>query len=104
MRIGVSDSDKHANRLTVPAFATGDKLVHPHKRQQGWWRTIIRTGDPALRVGDSVDEFDVSRALRVAITRSVLGSGLVGSVGLGNTTVGVHLRKVESAVETAGEL
>jgi hypothetical protein len=42
--------------------------------------------------------------LSVAITRPELGSGLVSSIGFGNTTVGVHLSKVESAIETTRQL
>jgi hypothetical protein len=54
-----------------------------------------------MQVGDSVDEIDVFGALCVAIARSVLDSSPVGFVGLGNTTVGIHLGEVESAVEAA---
>ena len=58
---------------------------------------------PALNVGLSVDELDVLRALRVTVTGTELGSSLVGRE-TSLATVGVHLRKVESTVETAGQV
>lgn len=42
-------------------------------------------------------------ALRIAITSSILGTGLVVGV-LGLTTIGIHLYKVKSTVKTAGKL
>ena len=48
----------------------------------------------------SVNELDVTRALRVAVSSSVLGTSLV-SWELGQATVGVHLGEVESTVQTA---
>jgi len=51
----------------------------------------------------SVDELDVARALSITVTSSVLGTGLVVGV-LGHTTILGHLNKVESTVETTGEL
>jgi len=65
---------------------------------------VIWTGCPSCRVCDSIDKLDVSGALRVAITRSILGSGLVSPTRFSNTTVGVHLGEVESAIETTREL
>lgn len=50
----------------------------------------------------SVDELDVLGALRVAVSGSVLSTGLVASV-LGLSTIGVHGDKVQSAVQTARE-
>ncbi len=59
----------------------------------------------SLKIGTyhSVDELDVTGALRVAVSRSVLGTRLVGWE-LGQTTVGVHLGEVESTVKTARRL
>ena len=51
----------------------------------------------------AVDEFDVVRALGVAVTGTVLGSSLVVREA-GDTAVGVHLDEVESTVQTTGEL
>ena len=51
----------------------------------------------------SVNELDVLRALRVTVTSSVLGTSLVPREAR-HTTIGVHLREVERAVETAGKL
>ena len=59
-----------------------------------------------MRVGvtyDTVDELDVPGALGVAVTRSVLGTSLVGGEAR-HATIGVHGGEVESTVETAGEL
>ena len=51
----------------------------------------------------AVDELDILRALRVTVTGTELGSGLV--VGeLGHTTVLVHLDEVDSTVKTAREV
>ena len=51
----------------------------------------------------SVNELDVVRTLRVAITGTVLGTSFV--VGeLGHATIFIHLREVESTVETAREV
>lgn len=58
---------------------------------------------PALDIGLAVDELDIMRALRVAVARSVLGTGLVGCV-LGQATVLVHCRKVDCAVEATGQV
>lgn len=57
---------------------------------------------PALDVGYTVDELDVVGALGVAVSSSVLGTSLV--VALVDTTVGSHLNKVESTVQTARQL
>ena len=64
---------------------------------------IIGGGLPSINVGLTVDELEVARALRVTVPSTVLGTGLVGWV-LGHATVGVHGDKVQSAVETAGEV
>ena len=51
----------------------------------------------------SINELQVTRALRVAVTGTVLGTCLV--VGeLGHATIGVHLDEVEGTVETAREV
>lgn len=57
---------------------------------------------PALNVGNTVDVLDVVGALSIAVTGSVLGTGLV--VALAHTTVSGHLDEVESTVETARQL
>jgi hypothetical protein len=57
---------------------------------------------PALNVSLSVDELDIVRTLGVAVSGSVLGTGLV--VTLVDTTVGGHLDEVESTVQTARQL
>jgi hypothetical protein len=64
-------------------------------------RVRIR-GVPAFNIGFAVDELDVVGTLRITVTSSVLGTGLV--VALSNTTIGGHLDEVESAVETTGQL
>ena len=51
----------------------------------------------------SVDELDVVGALSITVAGSVFGTSLVASE-TGETTVGVHLREVESTVETAGKV
>lgn len=51
----------------------------------------------------SVDELDVVGALRITVSGSVLGTGLVVGV-LSETTIGVHLGEIERAVETARKL
>jgi hypothetical protein len=57
---------------------------------------------PAFNVGLAVDELDVVGTLRITVTGSELGSGLV--VALAHSTVGGHLDEVESTVETARQL
>jgi hypothetical protein len=47
----------------------------------------------------AVDELDVLGTLRVTITSSVLRTGLVARE-LGETPIGVHLRKVEGTIKT----
>lgn len=57
---------------------------------------------PALYVSLAVNPLDVVGALGVAVTSSVLGTGLV--VALVKATVGGHLDEVQSAVQTARQL
>lgn len=64
---------------------------------------IVARGDPAVRVGDAVDELDVTGALGVAVAGSVLGAGLVAVVAR-LAAVLVHGDEVEGAVETAADL
>ena len=52
---------------------------------------------------ETVDELDIARALRVAVSSTVIGTSLVGRV-LGHTTVSRHLREVDGTVETARQL
>ena len=58
---------------------------------------------PTLNVGLSVDELDVDGALAVTVTGAVLGACSV-RLELGQATILVHLREVDGAVETAGQL
>lgn len=51
----------------------------------------------------AVDKLEVTGALAVAVSRSVLGTSSVGGV-LGHATVGVHGNKVHSTVQTALDL
>lgn len=51
----------------------------------------------------AIDELEITRALRVAVSSTVLGTSLVVRE-LGHATVGSHLGEVQSAVETAREL
>lgn len=41
--------------------------------------------------------------MRIAVTRSIFGTGLVAGV-FGQTTIGHHLREVESAIQTTGQV
>jgi len=56
-----------------------------------------------VRVSLAVDELQITGALSIAVTGTVLGTGLVALV-LGHTTVLVHGDEVQGAVETAAEL
>jgi hypothetical protein len=51
----------------------------------------------------TVDELDISGALRIAVASSVLGTSLVVGV-FGLATISVHLDEVESTVKTARKL
>jgi len=48
----------------------------------------------------TVDELDVVWALSITVTGTILGTSLVSGV-LGETTIGSHLREVQSTVQTA---
>ena len=50
---------------------------------------------------DTVDELEITRTLRVAISRTVLGTRLIRGVCRG-TPISRHLREVEGTIETAG--
>lgn len=50
----------------------------------------------------AVDELQIPRALRITVTSSVLGTGIVARVP-GQATVGIHGDKVESSVQSAGQ-
>lgn len=86
-RDGVGFPDIHLRAASAHATGTG----------------VSTGGVPALNVGDTIDELDITRALRVAVTSTVLGTSLVGGVGR-HTTVGSHLGEVDGTVETAGQL
>lgn len=60
---------------------------------------VVGRGVPSDDVGSAVDELDVVGALGVAVTSSVLSTGLV--VSLVEATVGSHLNEVQSTVQTA---
>lgn len=51
----------------------------------------------------AIDELDVVRALRVAVSSAVLGSSLVCRV-FGHTTILVHFDEVKGSVQAAGQL
>lgn len=51
----------------------------------------------------SVDELEITGALRVAVTGTIRGTSLVVGV-FGHTTVGVHLGEVKCAVQTARQV
>lgn len=62
--------------------------------------SIVGGGGPALNVGDTVDELEITGALSVAVTGAVLGTSLVVGV-LGLSTIKIHGDEVEGAVKTA---
>lgn len=64
---------------------------------------VVSGRNPALNVGLTTDELQVTRTLRVAVSNTVLSTGLVVRV-LGDTTVGVHGHKVEGTIQTAREV
>lgn len=51
----------------------------------------------------AIDELEIPRALGVTVSSSVLGTGLVGRV-FRHATIGIHSHKVQSTVQTAGEV
>lgn len=55
---------------------------------------------PSLNVSSTTDELHVVWALSIAVTSTVLGTGLVGWV-LGLTTILVHFNEVQGSVDTA---
>lgn len=61
---------------------------------------IVGGGIPTLNVTNTVDVLEITGALSVAVTGTVLGTSLVGGV-LGLATIKIHGDEVESAVETA---
>lgn len=64
---------------------------------------VVRGGSPAVNVGLTTDELQVTRTLRVAVSDTILSTGLVVGV-FGDTTVGVHVHEVEGTVQTAREV
>jgi len=64
---------------------------------------IVRRRDPARNIALAINELDVTRALRVAVSGTVCRASLVVRV-LGLATIGVHLDEVESAVQAARKL
>jgi hypothetical protein len=63
---------------------------------------VVGRGSPLSRVGLTVDELEITRALSIAVTGTILGTSLVGRV-LGQSTILVHGHEVESTVETASD-
>ena len=55
------------------------------------------------RTYKTIDELEILRALRIAVTGSVLSTSLVIRKP-GHTTIGIHLREIQSTVKTAGML
>jgi len=58
---------------------------------------------PSIGVGLTSDEFDITWALRVAVTSSIFGTSSVCWV-LGETTISLHLGEVDGTVKTARQL
>ena len=52
---------------------------------------------------NTVDELEITRALRVTVSGTVLRTSLVAGVG-GKTAIRRHLREVQSTIETAGQV
>jgi hypothetical protein len=48
----------------------------------------------------AIDEFKISRALRIAVPGPVLGTGLITRV-LGHSSIGVHRDEIEGTIESA---
>lgn len=64
---------------------------------------VVRRWLPPFNIGLSIDELEIARTLRVAVTGAVLGSGFVGWES-GHATVGVHGDEVQSPVETTRQV
>lgn len=64
---------------------------------------VRRRSVPSLRVGLSINKLDVSWALSITVSSSVISTGVV-SRELVESTVMWHLGEVESSVDTAWQL
>lgn len=64
---------------------------------------VVARGSPVQDIGLTVDKLQVVRALGIAVTSSVFGTGLVGRV-LGHTAVLVHLDEIEGTVKTTRKI
>jgi len=64
---------------------------------------IVRRGLPAVKVGLTIDPFDVVRALSIAITSTVLGTSFVIRE-LGRSAISIHCHKVEGPVKSTREI
>ena len=64
---------------------------------------VRRRSVPSLRVGLSINELNVSWALSITVSSSVVSTGVVSRV-LAKSTVMWHLGEVESSVDTAWQL
>lgn len=63
----------------------------------------VGVSSPALSIGLSVDELEITWALSITVTGSVFGTSLVAWVG-SQSSVSLHLGEVQSTVETARKL
>lgn len=64
---------------------------------------VLSRWGPSDNVSLTVDELDIVWALSIAVTGTVLSTSLVTRVA-GLSSIGVHLREVESTVQTARKL
>lgn len=92
---GVSSSDA----VSLPDIHLGTTCAHGSGSCIG----VVGGWSPSGRVGNTVDELEISGTLGITVSSSVFGASLVGRES-GHTTVSVHLYKVEGAVETARQL
>lgn len=88
----------------------GDAVRFPDVHLRAAGAVVANTGVdvvarwlPAVAVGFAIDELQVAGALRVAVSGTVFGAGLVARV-LRGAAVSVHGDEVQRAVETAGEV
>jgi len=99
----ISISAQQVPYFPVPAFLSAEEGVQPSTLACAGDRFQYCVKAKGEETHLSGNEFDITRALRVAVTSSILGASLVSGV-LGHTTVRVHLDEVESSVEATRKL